>query len=182
METEKVVMDFMDDLSRVAQEQVQKLPGPEATPDPVVAQAQSPQEALEAALASMSVVLQAQAQDALTKLASLSEKLAKEGATILAKMVQISALMLSGKLDKASAELAIDNYLAALQLLGMAEVNAAKVQAFLSAQKTLSTLKSILLALIQVGVGLAAPYVGAWVGSLKLDQILDSILTPPPKS
>jgi hypothetical protein len=181
METDKVVTDFLDDLSNAVQNQVQKLPGPEASPDPVVGQAKSPQEALEAALNSMSVVLQSQARDALTKLSSLSEKLAKEGAVILEKMVQIGALLLSGKLDKASAELSIDNYLASLQLLGMAEVNATKVQAFLSAQKTMSTLKSVLLALIQVGVGMAVPYVGSWVGSLKLDQILDTLLTPPPK-
>lgn len=172
---ESILSGIVEKIGEKASDLVQSLPGPAAAPAPEVLAAPNPKAAMEAALSSMQVVLAASAKDALAKLGSVSPKLAEEGAKILQSMVKVGTKLATGAIDKASAELAIDNYLAALQLLGMAEVNTAKVQAFLAASKTLTVLKSVLLALVQVGVSFAAPAVGAWLGSLNLDKILDSL-------
>jgi hypothetical protein len=127
----------------------------------------------------MKIVLRAEAENAISKLAGLSQELAKEGARIVKEIAKVSGMYIVGAIDKASAENAVDNYLAAMQLLGMAEVNAAKMRAFMAAQRSLQTLKSVLLALLQVGMSIASPALGKWFCTLDLDAVIEKYLPKP---
>lgn len=138
-----------------------------------------PKAALECALEEMTLVLQVQARDALLTLASLSDSLAKKGEEIIKKTAEVSILYASGAIDKDSASLAVDNYIAALTLLGATEVNVLKVQAYIKAVKTLQAVKSILLALIQVGLNMVIPSLGTWVGGLNLTSLVEKVIPKP---
>jgi hypothetical protein len=170
---------IVDKVNDVAAGLINKIPGPAATPNAAVAAETDPKAALERALEEMTLVLQVQARDALVTLAGISEVLAKKGEQILRKTAEVGILYASGKIDKDSAALAVDNYIAALTLLGVAEVNSVKVQAYLKAVKTLQAVKSILLSLVQVGLNMLVPSLGTWVGGLDLTALFDSIIKEP---
>lgn len=175
----EIVKNAVDEVGEKAAEIINSIPGPEATPSPEVLAAPDPKAALEAALEQMKIVLRAEAENAVSKLATLSVELAQEGAKIVKKIAQVGGMYIVGAIDKASAESAVDNYLAAMQLLGMAEVNATKIRAFMAAQRSLQTLKSVLLALVQVGLSIASPAVGKWFCTLDLDAIIEKYLPKP---
>jgi hypothetical protein len=183
---EKIVgglTDALNSLADKAEGAVQSLPGPAATADPKVAAAKTPQEAYNSALAEITIVLQAQAAEALTALASLSQALAKKGAEIVQEIARVGALYAAQKIDKATAELAVDNLIAAMQLLGVTEVNAVKMQAYIRATKTLQTVKSILLALIQMGLNMLVPTLGNFLQGLDIDALIaKAIPTPKPQA
>lgn len=177
----KGLEDAVNSLAGQAVDAIQGLPGPTATPNPTVAATKTPQEAYNAALAEMTIVLQTQTTEALNALASLSEKLALEGTKIVQEITRVSALYAAQQIDKSTAELAIDNLIAAMQLIGETGVNAAKAQAYIRATKTIQTVKSILLALIQVGLNIAVPGMGAFLQGLDLNALVAKAI-PIPKT
>jgi len=137
---------------------------------------QSPQEALEAAMTLLEVVLKDQARQALEALKEASEPVAKQGAEILGQMISLGALLAQGKVDAASAELAIDNYLAGLELLVVAETNLAKVEAAKRGIAILQTVKSVLLSVVKVAINYYVPGAGVWVEALGLPALLDEVI------
>jgi hypothetical protein len=173
--------DLAGKVAGAADALINKIPGPSAIPNAAVAAETDPKAALERALEEMTLVLQVQARDALVTLAGLSDTLAKKGEEIVRKTAEVGILYAAGAIDKDSASLAVDNYIAALTLLGVAEVNATKVQVYLKAVKSLQAVKSILLALVQVGLNMVIPSLGTWVKGLDLTALVNKAI-PEPKT
>jgi len=171
--------DVVEKVGDAAISLINKIPGPTAISNAAVAAEIDPKAALERALEEMTLVLQVQARDALVTLAGLSDSLAKKGEEIIRKTAEVGVLYASGAIDKDSASLAVDNYIAALTLLGATEVNALKVQTYIKAVKTLQTVKSILLALIQVGLNMIVPSLGTWVRGLDLTSLVEKVIPKP---
>lgn len=127
--------------------------------------------ALEGALTQLAPVLRDQARVALGAITTLSEDLEEPVRKVLAHLTKVTDLYALQKLDEASAALAIDNDLEALNLFAQGEQNRAKVDAFVRGVAVLRTLKSILLATTRLALSVYAPGAGVWVKQLELDKV-----------
>lgn len=120
------------------------------------------------ALISQAVLLyKHQAAEAITHLSKIGAEAAEKGTDILARMAGLGQKVAEGNLPVAIADRAMDNYLEALKLVGMAAENATKVEAMKRAQAALATAKSLLVTglqvALQIGQRLAMAYLGALV-------------------
>ena len=137
--------------------------------------------ALEGALTQLAPVLQAQAREAIGALTVVSEDLDEPVRKVLAHMTKVTDLFALGKLDEASATIAMDNDLEALSLYAQGERNRQKVDSFVRGLAVLRTLKSVLLSTTRLALSVYAPGAGAWVKQLKLDKVVLDVVLPTPK-
>jgi hypothetical protein len=137
---------------------------------------QTPQEALEAAMTLLESVLKDQVRQAMEALKGASEAVAKQGAYVLTEMTALVAKLANKEVDGPSAELAIDNYLSALELLIAAETNLAKVEAAKRGIAILQTVKSILVSVTKMALNYYVPGAGLWVETLGLPALLDEVI------
>ena len=108
-----------------------------------------------------------QAQEAIKNLALASEQVGKQGVQVLQQLTMVMALMAEGKISKETADLAVGNYLEALKLLGAATVNAAGTEAYERGKAMLATLKTVLLAVLEIALKVGLAQAGAFMGGIK---------------
>jgi len=135
-------------------------------PIPEIAEAEGFSESLGLGLEYMGKTLANHASVAIKVFTETSADHAKAASKVLIRMEELARLSLYKKIGPRSAEVALDNYLHALNLYKESIKNEAKVQSFLRGMAILESTKRVLFSLLTAGINAASPAAGTIVNGL----------------
>lgn len=166
----------MGDLAKFVaaiREAIHKLPGKS---DDDLQGADSLELAVDVALGELRARIEAQAAKALKCLDRFSESASDIGGAAIFTLFEVSEKMLSGEIDRASADLAVGNVLETLELLGKAKKEKDRVENFQKGLRTVQMLKRVLIPLVELSVSIAAPGVSRWLQAFDINALIDAAL------
>lgn len=114
----------------------------------------------------LKVIVETQVKEALNALGSVSKEASDHGVAAVSEISRVGVLLVEGKIDQESAALAIDNYVQVIKLIGSAEANAVKAQAYKRGLYLLETVKAMVLSLLKMAVDVAIPQAGTLISGL----------------
>lgn len=113
-------------------------------------------------------LLKEQARVAIASLAAASKEAAEQGSEILSQITQVGQMVAAGQLRHEDGEIAVDNFMEALELIGKRLENEAKVQAYERGQALLASAKSVAFSLLKAGVQISTAKAEGWISGLVL--------------
>lgn len=116
----------------------------------------------------MGEALEEQARQAIQSWSNVSPQLAQKGQLLVQKMVEAGRKVERRELSPESGELAVKQYMHAVQLYGSAIDNKAKAEAYVRGLRLLETSKRVLFVLLRMGLEAALPTSGAALTALSL--------------
>lgn len=121
-----------------------------------------------AGLQAIKTTAQAQAEIAIRNFYTISEEIGEEGTRVLGEITSVGIQVADGSISVEDGEIAVDQYMETLQLLGHALRNEAAVQAFLRGQAITASIKSVVFSMIKMGINAGSSHAQGWIGGLNL--------------
>ncbi len=128
---------------------------------PEVAESSSFADSFGEGMSSLGSALKEQASQAVRAMGAASPEMGDQARRVVAKMAEIGEQVSKRELTPDSGEIALNNYIHALQLYGEALSNKAKVESYVRGMRMLETGKKVLFSLLRMGLESAFPGTGA---------------------
>ncbi len=133
---------------------------------PEVAESSSFIDSFVEGMSSLGSALKEQASQAITAMKAASPEMGKQASKVVARMASIGEQVNKRELTPDSGEIALNNYIHALQLYGEALSNREKVEAYVRGMRMLETGKKVLFSLLRMGLESAFPGTGVILSGL----------------
>lgn len=145
-----------------------QFPTPEVTEALIKGDVERARHALRSSMKILSVSLEEQAKGAVEDLYEVSEQAADAGRRVLTAITRIGVMVSSGELDVRDGERAVENYMQSLILIGEAARNEAAVAAYKRSRTVLSSISSVVFALLRMGLNVSSTVTAGWINGLRL--------------
>ena len=157
---ERTMTEIMEDLIGEAG------PALDVDPIPEIAHSQNFKKALQSTLVYGERLLKEQGAYAIRNLRQVSEEAAKEGILILEQLAELGLHVANAEISADGAKQVTENLFEALHLVALRVEVEAQKEAYLRGQAALKALRSVLFALLEIGVSSAVPQAGPLLAAL----------------